>query len=64
MSEQQLVANTKAMNQPIVTFTRNLIPNDLKPTLLAFKTALHFSPLKVHEIKLVAADLEIRAFRS
>ena len=63
MCEQQLVAYSKACVEPAYSYFQAKFDNNLKPTLLAFKAARYFSPLKVHEIKPVAVDLEmLRAF--
>ena len=54
MHEQQL----ELWPKPVLNHFQAKFGNDLKPTLLAFKAARYFSPLKVHDVKPVAADLE------
>ena len=56
--EQQLVAYAEACVEPAYSYFQAKFDNDLKPTLLAFKVARYFSPLKVRKIKPVAADLD------
>ena len=62
MFEQQLWHMPVSV-EPAYCYTQAKFEDDLKPTRLAFQAAQYFTPLKVHDIKTVAADLEtLRAF--
>ena len=48
----------KACVQPAYSYFKSKFNNDLRPTLLTFKTARYFSPSKVHELRPTANDLD------
>ena len=58
MREQQLVAYAKACYQPAYNYFKVKFDNELKPSLLTFKTARYFVPSKITEFKPTASDID------
>lgn len=56
--ENQLLAYGHASCAPVYAFFKAKFDNELRPNLLAFKSARYFSPTKVNELKPSATDLD------